>query len=396
MRVVLVDPSQQVPYYGRALAGALAAGGADVTLATSPLIYYDPGPPPAGVALAEPFGRLLAHGIGATGADWWVRHGAARRLLRGLGYPAELAALVRHMRRTAPAVVHVQWSLVPHLDAWAVGALRGAGIGTVVTAHNALPHERRPWHAASYRRLYTAADRVIVHSNATRDRLLALGGVPPDRVRVIPIPADAERDAVDRRGARRALGLQDDLPVALFFGHIRPYKGLDDLLEAWPLVAQRLPGARLVVAGPVAGGTRHPRARSGSVDGSGPHGAVDLRPGFVAPPGVTSFFAAADVVVLPYRATDDSAVLATARGHGRAVVATAVGGLPEALAAGGGRTVPPGDRTALADALIAILGDPGARDRLEAEARAAAAAWTWRHAAAATREIYDELQHQRS
>jgi len=309
-----------------------------------------------------------------------------------------MAAFLRRMHRERPAVVHCQWSLAPVLDARALAGLGRMGIATVFTAHNVLPHEARPWHAALARRLYQAADRLIVHSAAARERLLGLGGPDRARVHVVPMPALAVPagsstvlpEPPNRDAARAVLDLPLDVPLALFFGHLRPYKGLDLLLEAWPHVRAALPEGRLIVAGPVAGGDPAVRRIQGELARLGIAGAVELRPGYIPTDQVAGYFAASDVVALPYRATDDSAVLAAARGYGRAVVATAVGGLPEALEAGGGRLVPPDDPSALASALLDVLGAPDRRDRLEAEMRAAAAAWTWRDAAAATRAVYAE------
>lgn len=391
MRIFVVDPGQQVPFYCRGLAGALAAGGDDVTFVTAPLMHYDAGPPPPGVDVIHAFGRWLppwappAAG-GRAGMPLAARHAAVRRALRVLCYPAEVAAFVRLALQRRPQIVHWQWSLVPALDGLAIHRLRRAGIATVLTAHNVLPHEPRPWHAGQWRRLYRAVDGVVVHSRATRVRLIALAGPEPERVEVIPMAADGPAVAVDRQAARAALGLPPGGPVALFLGHVRPYKGVLDLIAAWRRVADAVPGARLLVAGPVGDGGEA-MAAAVAAPGTG----VDFRPGFVATADLAIHFAAADVVALPYRDTDDSAVLATALAHGCPVVATAVGGLPEALAAGGGVVVPPGDRAALAGALAAVLGDAGRRASLAGEARAAAAAWTWREAAARTRAFYTRL-----
>lgn len=386
MRVFLVDPGQQVPFYCRGLARALAAAGDGVALVTAPLPHYDPGPAPPGVEVIHAFGRWLpAAGRPAAGAARpAARRAAVRRVLRAAGYPGELAALVRLAVARRPAVVHWQWSLIPLLDGLAIRRLRRAGITAVLTAYNVLPHERRPWQATQWRRLYRAVDGVIVHSHATRERLLALTGLAVEAVDVIPMAGDGPPTPVDRAAARASLGLPPDGPVALFLGHVRPYKGVPDLVAAWPRVAAALPAATLVVAGPIGDGG----AAAAAVAAVATAARVEFRPGFVPTASVPAYLAAADVVVLPYRDTDDSAVLATALAHGRPVVATAVGGLPEALAGGGGVVVERGDAGALAGALVSVLGDGGRRAALAQAARAAAAAWTWRDAAARTREVY--------
>jgi len=383
MRVVVVDPGHQVPPYDRALAAALAAAGEDVTLVVGPALYYPVAPPP-GVEVRTGFGRLLSPRLPLA------RRAFPRRALRAAGYGPELAAFVRRVRAERPDVVHLQWSLAPWLDALAAARMRAAGVATVYTAHNALPHEPRPWHRRAARRLARGMDRVIVHSEATRRRVTDHLGLAPERVTVVPLAPYAPDRPIARAEARRALGIPVDGPVALFFGQFRPYKGFDALLEAWPRVRASLPEARLVAAGP-AGGAAEARLQA-DVRARGLAPSVDLRIGHVGAAEHDALFAAADVVVLPYRDTDDSGVLAAARGHGRAVVATTVGGLPEALAAGGGLCVPPGDGRALAVALVEVLGRRERREALEAEARRAAAAWTWADVAARTRGVYRDAR----
>ncbi len=386
-RIVMVDPGHQVPDYDRALTGALAGHGHQVSLAVSPLLYFEPGPPADGVALETAFGRLL--GRGGRRSSHLAQRALARRTLRLASYPVELAVFVRRLVARPPHVLHVQWSLVPPLEAWAWRQARAAGIPVVLTAHNVLPHEARPWHRAAYRALYRAVDGVIVHSNATRARLADVAGLPERHVAVIPMAADTRQGPLpDRQSARRTLGLPLAAPLVLFFGHVRPYKGLDLLLAALPTVRAAVPAARLLVAGPIAGGQAAVTALRRQLGAAGLEGAVDLRPGHVPAALVDSVFAAADVVALPYGDTDDSAVLEAARGRGRAVVATAVGGLPEALAAGGGLVVPPQDVQALAGALVLILADAHTRRRLEADAEARARARTWSDVARETTEAY--------
>lgn len=388
MRIVVADPGHQVPSYDRALTAALAGRGHEVALATAPLLYYDPGPPGDGVVLRTAFGRLLTFSGGRL-----TRRPAARRALRLLTYPGELAAFLRSITHQPPDVLHVQWSLVPPLEAGAWRRARAAGVLVVLTAHNVLPHETRPWHRAAYRRLYGAVDGVIVHSEAARERLAGLVGLPASRMAVIPMAADVPlRPAPDRRleraAARRSLGLPPTAPLALFFGQVRPYKGLDLLLATWGAVRAVLPEAGLLVAGPVAGGRAGIAALRRRIAALGLEGSVTLWPGYVPAWQVDQVFAAADVVALPYRDTEDSAVLQAARGRRRAVVATAVGGLPESLAAGGGLLVPPRSPPDLARALLAVLANPAVRRQLEAEAAAAAAGRTWADVAGETLRAY--------
>lgn len=379
MRVTLVDPAAQVPLYASALAGALAAGGHCVRLATAPLLAYDPPPPSPGVDRREAFGRLVARWPGLA------RRRSLRRVLRAAGYPGEWRALAGAVG--TGDVVHLQWSLAPPVEARVLRALARRGVAGILTAHNVLPHEPRPWHRVLLPRLYASAGAIVVHSEAARRRLLAVApAVSPARVHVVPMAAlPPPASTTDRAAARARLGLPPAAPLALFFGHVRPYKGVDVLLAAWPAVARAVPGAALVVAGAVAGGAG---AAARLEDACRAAGAI-ARLGIVPSGDAGDLLVAADAVVLPYLAVDDSAALQAALGHGRAVVATRTGGLPEALARGGGRLVPPGDAGALARALAAVLGDPAERAAHEDAARSAAAAWTWSDVAAAHAAIYE-------
>jgi glycosyltransferase involved in cell wall biosynthesis len=135
----------------------------------------------------------------------------------------------------------------------------------------------------------------------------------------------------------------------LFFGRMSHYKGLDVLLEAMPRVWERRPGARLTVAGE-GEVPEHPLL-------SDPR--VLTRFEHVPEEAVPALFAAATCLVLPYRQASQSGVGSLAREHGRAVIATRVGGLPELVMPEWGRLVAPEDSEALAAAILELLETPG-------------------------------------
>ncbi len=390
MRVALVDPGQQVPYYDRELAAALASAGLEVALLTAPLYHYDPGPTAPAVAVRWAFGRLLAGSLG-----WRLaRHAAVRRLARAASYAPELWAAGRWLRGGVVDLVHWQWSLLPGAEAMVMRRLQQRGLPVVLTVHNVLPHEPRPWLGPrSLGRFYGSADALVVHSSASRDRLLSLfPNVQPSRVRIIPMAPPSGAERLPRTAARGHLGLPLDRPLVLHFGHVRPYKGLDVLLEAAGTVRQHVPDCLFLIAGALAGGAAGARALQRQLAAVGLDSVVSIRPGYVPDSQVASFFAAADLVVLPYRETDDSAVLLMCRAFGRPVVATAVGGIPEVLANGGGLLVSPGDAPALANALVHLLRDERLRHELASQAQAAARAWTWSEVARHHVAMYESFR----
>jgi glycosyltransferase involved in cell wall biosynthesis len=177
-------------------------------------------------------------------------------------------------------------------------------------------------------------------------------------------------------------------PVVLFFGLIRPYKGLDLLLDAW----RGIEGAELWVVG---------RARFdiAPLRATAPRG-VRFVERFVADRELPAFFRRADVVVLPYRRTDrfdQSGVLFTALAFGKAVVLTEVGGFGEVAGTGAAALVRPGDPDALRGALRRLVDDPAERARLGAGAQAAAAGpYSWEEAARRTIEVYERVHPRQS
>ena len=255
--------------------------------------------------------------------------------------------------------MHFQWLPVQHLDGHLLPARRTASRRAprplVLTAHDILPREPRPGQLAAQRRLYERFDAIVVHSEHGRERLIGELGVDPVRVHVIPhgvlraLVASGAGTAVSRRR------WQTDRPVVLFFGLMRPYKGLDVLLEAW----RGIEDAELWIVGMPAW-TSLPLRESPLRRRAVP----DAR--FVSDEELRRAMRRAELVVLPYREIDQSGVAFTALGAGVPLLLSDVGGFPELAATGAARTFPAGDAPRCATALRELLAIP-ARSRAMAE-----------------------------
>ena len=374
MRVDVVDPSAFTPPYDHALCAALARAGAEVRLQTS-RFGYGPVPAAEGYERVERFYRRLPAG-GRAG-------GRAGGLVARARFAAKLAQHVPDMlayRRAAAAadIVHFQWLTVQPVDVHLLPRSRPV----VLTAHDVLPREPRRGQLAAQRRLYERVDAIVVHSQHGRARLVDALGIASAKVSVIPHGVFTHlRDVPGERGLPADLAAVDK-PVVLFFGLLRPYKGVDVLLDAWRAAAL---DAELWIVGMPRMDLAPLRAAAG------PN--VRWVPRFVADDEVAAYFRRADLVVLPYREIDQSGVLFTALAFDAPLVLSAVGGFPELAADGAAAIVAPGDARALAGELQRLLGDGAARAELAAGARAAAAGrYSWDAIAAAHLALYETLR----
>jgi glycosyltransferase involved in cell wall biosynthesis len=368
MRVHLVDPSAFTPPYDHALAGALARAGLDVELITSRFLY-GPTPPPNGYLVDERF-------YGASARP--RARGRARMAVKLAEHVPEMLAYRRAARRAD--VVHFQWLTVQPVD-W---ALLPSGRPRVLTAHDVIPREPRPGQIAATRRLVHAMDAVVVHSEHGADRIEHELGLPRDRIRVIPHGAfDHYTRIADAKPLPPELAAVEG-PVILFFGLLRPYKGIDVLLEAF----RDVEGAELWIVGM----PRMPLEPLRELAARAP-GRVRFVPRFVTDDEIPAYFRRADAVVLPYRQIDQSGVLYTALAFGTPLVLSSAGGFTEVGERhGAARLVPPGDAPALAAALSDLIADPAERARLgAAAARAAATEYSWDAIARRHVDLYAEL-----
>jgi glycosyltransferase involved in cell wall biosynthesis len=341
VRIAVVGPA--FPYKGGGaqhtteLAHRLAAAGHDVTLeswkAQYPSFLY-----PGQQTIEEPEGEPFPgtrRALAWYRPDGWLRAG---RRLRAF----DLVVLAVLSPVQVPAYL---------------GILRGLGSGArprvVALCHNVLPHERKPYDVPLMRRLLRRCDAALVHA-AEQARLAEdLAPGTPLRVATLPahLPTPAGRAPASWDGPYRRL---------LFFGMVRPYKGLDVLRRA----LARVPDVGLTVAGEFWGGEAGTRALITTL---GLDDRVELRPGYVPASEVPELFARADALVLPYRSATASQNVFMAHEHGVPVIATRAGALADHVRDGvDGLLCEPGDVESLTDALRRFYEDP---ERLRAGVR---------------------------
>jgi glycosyltransferase involved in cell wall biosynthesis len=383
LRVQLVDPSAFTPPYDRALAAALARQGAEVELLTSRFLY-GPVPRAEGYAVRECFyRRSTARGLEAPArrafkagehlGDMW----RFRRTTKAAR--TRTATEARGDAPIGPDVIHYQWLTFPGLDTFLLPPARPR----VMTAHYVLPASPSRRQLRSARRAFGAMDAVVAHSEHGARRLREVVGLDPGRIRVIHHGAF---DYLTRLPEEKPLPAElagAEGPVILFFGLLRPYKGIDVLLEAF----REIEGAELWIAGNARMEVEPLRRRAAEAPGR-----VRFLTRFVEDAEIPAIMRRADVVVLPYRDVEHSGVLYAALAFGKPLVLSAVGGFPEVAEQGAAWLVPPEDPMALAGALDELVRNEGTRAALvAAAAETAAGAYSWDEAARRTLALYREL-----
>jgi glycosyltransferase involved in cell wall biosynthesis len=228
-----------------------------------------------------------------------------------------------------------------------VRTLKRRGIRTCYILDNVIPHERRMLDLPVTRYALGPVDGFVAQSEAVARDLLRL--CPGASCAQVPHPIySLFGERRDREAARKKLGVRAK-EVALFFGFIRPYKGLLDLFHA----VSRMPKGRdfqLLVGGEVYGDEAPYRA---AVEELGIADRVVLHLRYIPDHEVADFFSAANVAVLPYRSATQSGIVQIAMNFDLPVITTGVGGLPEVVSAGEtGDIVPAEDPRALAAAMV--------------------------------------------
>lgn len=390
MRVFVIEPDGAggMIHYAYQLCDAMAEAGAEVTLITGR--HYELAHLPHRFTV-DPRMRLWK-AVGDRVPDhlgFLVRMGRkVRRIWRGTRYALEWWRLTRHILSERPDVVQFAIIRFP-FQAVFLRRLRRAGLTLAQICHEFEPRE----HGAGWRRMlrrfsggiYENFDRIYLHGDSNREAFHRAYALAEGRTRSIPHGNEALLATVDHQPAP----VQSGEPVALFFGGLRPSKGLGDLIDAWAEVVEEI-SARLLICGQPAGVVPEDlrrRARQLGVDGS-----VTIADGYVPLGEVAAVFASATVVVLPYRSATASGVLQLAYAFGRPVVATATGALAEDVVPGEtGLLVEPGDISGLARALVKILSDPTEAARMGHAAGEAASRFAWGPIAGLILEDYREL-----
>jgi glycosyltransferase involved in cell wall biosynthesis len=377
-RITMVEfsPSGGLFQLGLQLGEALARAGEDVEIVT--------GPSPE-LASREPHCRLLSilptwHPTGADAPDWWRR---ARRVVRAGRHTAAWVVLLAYLWRKQPDVV--VWSVWRFpIDGWGVRIARRvlprSMLGLV--AHEARPLVEQPGGQQMYKSS-GMMNRALGGAYADLDIAFALGEQSKQNL-LDAWPITAPVHIIHLGGdtiyaSTQIAPVRMSEPVALSFGTITTYKGIDTLCDAWPKVRSQVPDAELNVVGALSADVDESalRRKISELDG------IRLEIGYVPVADVPKYFGRARCVVMPYKRASQSAVAHVAHTLRRPVVATHVGDIPAVVRDKvSGLLVAPDDPDALSRAIITLLSDAEMAQQMgDAGAESLAATSSWDHSA---------------
>lgn len=267
--------------------------------------------------------------------------------------PFNWFSTVRRIKKWNPDLVIIQW-WHPYFSPcyWSIcKGLRNCQI--LFVCHNVFPHERFPMDRFLTKKVLSRGNFFIVHSKQDEENLKKIKKEVICYRTVLPSFYHFKKRHFTQTEGRQYLHLKNTIPILLFFGFVREYKGLKYLLRAMPTVIQKYRDLKLIIAGDFAGNKNEYVTIINDLNIAEN---ITIYDAYIADEKVELFFAASDLVILPYQSATQSGIIQIAYEFEKPVIATKVGGLPEVVSHGKtGYIVEPKNSTALSGAILRFL-----------------------------------------
>lgn len=271
--------------------------------------------------------------------------------------PFNIIRTARYIRKKKPDMVLVQWWHPYFAPCYILLAKFMGKQNLTFVCHNVFPHERFPLDKILTKMTLKNGKHFIVHAKEEEAELKQI--MPNPNCQVTPHPSyNAFCFAnMTKMQARTQLSLPQDEKVLLFFGFVRPYKGLKHLINAMPDIKERLGNVTLLIVGEFGNAEDKEgyvsQIKMLAASGSGLEASIIIYDGYTPDREVEKYFAASDMVVLPYESATQSGIVQIAYGFGKPVTVTEVGGLPDVVSHNRtGYVVPPQNKQALTEAIV--------------------------------------------
>jgi glycosyltransferase involved in cell wall biosynthesis len=362
-RVFIMDLLCMVPFYDCYLYKSLKKKDGSISLGTISF-YLD-------VDYFKRRGIRRASGLIDVVARLRIYNKKIRRGLKAAEYMLNLGILLVRFSVFKTEILHIQFlpmiTVFP-FEFWFLKLTKIKKIKLVYTVHNILPHDTANKYKRKFQNIYKIADILICHTEQTKNELMVIFKIPEQKIRVVPAgPMFHDLPRIESPAARLQLGYHPENAIILFFGLIRPYKGIEFLLTAWKNVANTCPDAVLILAGK--GDSGYLNKINRLIQSLGIINSVKTDFRFIPIDELSVYHQAADILVYPYKNIIQSGALLTGMTFGKAIVATNVGGFKETLVNHKNAIlIDYGDINGMSRVLIDLVKQPGERNRLGMEA----------------------------
>jgi glycosyltransferase involved in cell wall biosynthesis len=248
------------------------------------------------------------------------------------------ARLIRYAATAEPRIFHILWNNKFELFDRTLLMLYYKALGKkiVLTAHNVNTRKRDSKdtlvNRLTLRIQYRLADHIFVHTEKMKQELCGEFGVQTARVTVIPFGINNEvpNTSLTTAEAKQRLGIRESEKTLLFFGKVRPYKGLECLVSAFLQLPIQSENYRLIIAGrPGKGCEKYWDTILKKISACAQEDRILVRAEFIPDDEIETYFKAGDVLVLPYRYIYGSGILSLGYSFGTPVLAADVGSLKE-------------------------------------------------------------------
>jgi glycosyltransferase involved in cell wall biosynthesis len=277
--------------------------------------------------------------------------------------PVSYLATAAFIANERPDLLVVQWwhpFFAPSY--WTLAKLLRKKCRILFVCHNVFPHEKFPLQRFLVPAVLKNGDAFVVQSKLDERDLRSFIEKPRYERTVLPTYNAFNISGLSKNQARERLGLGENEKILLFFGFIREYKGLKTLIAAMPKIKLSLSECKLMVVGDYRS-SQSKTEYTELMEQTGCREDILLVDGYVPDNEVEKYFAACDLVVLPYDSATQSAIAQIAYGFEKPVVATDVGGLGEVVIDGRtGYLVPPKDPDKLASAVARFFAEDKGRE----------------------------------
>ena len=274
--------------------------------------------------------------------------------------PINWIVAANKINKIKPDAVIIQWwhpYFAPCYKALCMGIKKD--IKKIFICHNVFPHERFPMDRTLAKLVLKEGDGFIVQSSMDQADLQSIKSDAKVRLAVHPTYNAFKLEEMSKETARGRINVSEDTKILLFFGFVREYKGLKYLIKAMPKITKEDKDIRLFIVGDFGDDKQE---YIDLINNNGKEN-ITVVDGYIPDKEVEKYFAASDLIVLPYESATQSGIVQIAYGFGKPVVATNVGGLPEVVTDGKtGYIANPQDSDDLADKIIRFFNENKAEE----------------------------------